>query len=503
MAKQTLWTRAWRGVSEIIGLPRPVITRWFGKIRGTWREQSYDFGTTDYAFWDRARLGRVPGLELSGAFLKPISSKFKSYVLGRQPAFRINNNPYAEKKLNEWVSKHYALVQSAYEDARGLGDMYLVVNPDLTLVAVSPDVVYPLVDPQNYSRIIGWAIDQSYPHPTEQGKYTRIVDEYTATHRHRWVMTDGKVIEDKTYPNLIGRVPVIHISANRKANELFGRPDGEPILPILNEYNEVMYHGITGNKRQGRPTPAMEKLGSENEIKRLMAKYGRSRSHTDPDTGQTYQTTEVAFDADQLVMLAGSGEFSYKSPSPFIGETEKMLGLLFYIIVQHTEIPEYAYGTAIASSKASAESQSDPFTRLIECLQNNEESWLIPLVETALTYMGLSDRRVRSSEEPICEWRPVNDKDGDLTLRSAVAARKEGAMDRETFLKTLPIEIKNPEAVIAAADAEYEEMQTRFEKAADDALDAPADGEDEETPDDESVDDLSMDEMKKLFALVG
>ncbi|MEG7651973.1 hypothetical protein U2441_15660, partial [Listeria monocytogenes] len=91
---------------------------------------------TDYAWWDLARLCQIEGLEIGGAFLKPMSSKLTSYVLGRAPFFELKSE-YTQNWITDWFNLNYGTIQDTYNEARQLGDMFIVVNPDLTLTVIS------------------------------------------------------------------------------------------------------------------------------------------------------------------------------------------------------------------------------------------------------------------------------------------------------------------------------------------------------------------------------
>lgn len=473
-------TIAQKVIQEIIGFVRPVSLR-FRRREITSFRPTYDFGQEDYAFWDRARQCLISGLELSGVFIKIISSKVTSYVLGRRPHIYVGDD-YTDEYANNWLESNYGLIEDTYDEGRQLGDIYIVVNPDQSLTMLQPDIVVPIVDENDLSRFIGWRLEQVYQHPTNPERRQTVIDEYYVDRR---VKTVDDVVT--VFPNLIGKIPLHHIPINRKSNERFGRPDCKPLLPLLNEYNEILIAGINGNKRQGRPTPTISKVGDAGAIARFQEMYGTQKRETNKDgTVSTYW--EYDFDPDQLLILGGDAEFEYASPNLFVADTEKLLGLMFYLLVQYSEIPEYAYGNAIASSKASAEAQVDPFVRYIERQQNNAEVWIKDLIDTVLRYAALSDRKIKLGRIGV-DWSDVIKN--DITILNALRLAMEvngGVIDELTFLEQLPLDIRDKEAVLKKAKREREEraeellQQQQFELS---GRNLPDVGEDEATPDSE------------------
>lgn len=447
---------------------------------------SRDYTQADYRFWDKAWRGQAQGLEVAGLFLKPLYSRITSWVMREPPEWELpneNEEPWIDDMqadLNTWFSDAHSHITSNYETSLGLGDCYLVVNPDLSLTIVPPHVVEPIVSEDDYSEVIGWRITERHDHPTKTGEYQIIVDEYYADRRLRSVAFNaGKLSEPVKYANLIGRSPVIHVPNRASIDELFGRPEAHALLPMLHRYGAILEAGLEGNLKQGRPTPVLEDFGDAQSIQWFFEKYGRVEKHPMPN-GTIQEKEVVDFDSDEL--LVTPGKFKYAQPGPFAQETEKLLGLLFYILVQHSEMPEFAWGTAIASSKASAEEQMAPFVRFLEKKRGLAQGWMVELARVVMGYLGVMASRDVSAIKPVIEWKPLTEEDNRIVLDSLKLARAEGAIDRETLLRKLPIRLKDVAKILAAADAEAQARKDAFDAAIDNALnsnnDDETDGED-------------------------
>lgn len=453
--------KVYERLAEMIGAPHRVITR-FSRInqRST---VTRDIGQADYAFWDKARRGKAKGLEISGLFLKPLENKVATWVLGRAPEVKFENEKAAEE-FTDWLTRNHSYLLAAYREAVGLGDCYLVVNADLTVTVIPPDVVTPIVDERDYSKIIGWQIREVYPHPSESSKQMVITDRYTATQRTRTIFLNGAQVESQVFPNLIGRIPVIHIANNKGTNETFGRPEAQALITMLHEYGQVLAAALEGNKRQGRPTPVISALGDKANVNAFWARYGKTQTRTLPD-GTTETTEYLEWDADQLMTLGGDATFDWKSPAPFTSDTTAILQILFYLTVQHSELPEWVFGNAIQSSKASAETQVDPFTKFIEAKQGAVNRWFLQVIEVVMAYISLFEvsATVARDDQPTIEWPALTEKDGRLTLDTLIWAQEKNLLPDAQALGLAPIDVDNPDEAVEQAREEAKEKQEEFE----------------------------------------
>ena len=419
---------------------------------------TFDTGQCDYEWWDRARRGKVEGFEISGLFLKPIASKKAAWVLGELPQIGFDDEKTKES-INEWMRENHADILMAFEEAAALGDYYIVVNADETITIVTPNVVEPIVDEANYSKQIGWRIKQSFSHPQKPWLVQTITDEYYYDKRILTITApNGVKGKSQEFKNFTGLLPVIHVANNRHGGEMFGHPEAESLVQALHNYGEVTDAATEGNLRQGRPTPTFESLGSQENLDAFLAAFAREETRKLPDgTSETFLVIE--FSSDQVVYLGENGTFKYASPGAFTADTLNILQILFYLVIQHTEMPEFIWGGAIASSKASAEVQMPPFTKWVEKEQGRAEKWLIPLVTYITALKSLSDRKVKykAGVKPKVKWMPLTTKDDKLTLEAIKIALTVGKWKPEWVVPYMPLDIDNPEEIIAGIIAQAEE----------------------------------------------
>lgn len=452
MAKRTLLQRITEffttATDSVINRVR-VYTR---RFRTTFRTPSNDWGRADYDFWNRAYYGRAAGLELSGLLIKPLVNKIAAWTLGRAPSWKCESE-VSQEALTAWWGDHHPEVLRAWRSALKQADSVIVVNADLSLTIVQPDIVDPIVAEDDFGNIIGWRITQHLQHPDNMRRMT-VTDEYYADRRIHRVEIDAIPPQEATFPNLIGRIPVVLIANHPNDGETFGHAEAEALLSLFHKYGEVLDAAIEGNILQGRPTPVIT-FENASDHDKFWELYSTTHRQTLPD-GTTENTKVLDVDVSQMLTLV-AGEFDYKTPGNFTADTAQLLEILFYLYGQHSEIPEFVLGMAIASSKASAETQMPVFEKFIEMYQGEMSRWLKEIATIVLAYQSLFSPGV-SAEVPGLQWRKLT-QDGRLTLDTITWAYQNGLLDRRTSLMLAPVEVEDMDAVLDAAEQERVQRQ--------------------------------------------
>lgn len=437
---------------------RTTTRRW----RSNFRQPTQSWGRADYDFWARAYYARVTGLELSGLLLKPIISKLAAWSFGRPPKWKLDSEP-SQEALAAWWQDNHPDVLRAWRGALQQGDSFAVVNSDLTVTVLPPDAVDPIVADDDFANIIGWRVVEVLEHPISAQRMT-VIDEYYADRRVHIVEINGRESERTTYPNLIERVQLVKISHQPQAGEVFGHPVAEALLPLLHKYGEVLEAAIEGNVMQGRPTPVLT-FETVEDLEKFDSENATFESQELPN-GTTIRVKTYDVDLSQLLIASGA-TFSYQSPGSFSEDTVKLLEILFYLYGQHTELPEFLLGMAVASSKASAETQLPPFLEYIKMLRGDMAHWLTELAEIVLAYLALTQPGVSEGNLSL-QWEALDQGDGTLTLEAIKWGYLEGLIDELTALQMLPIEIDDPKGVLDRARLEREERMAQAQTAQND-----------------------------------
>jgi len=447
-------------ISELIGASRRIIQTWTNSI---WSHRpAFDWNRVDYAFYDRLRRGQAEGLEKSGLLLKPVVSKITAWMMGRAPTIVIEDNEDLQTDVNNWWSEIHSQVQFAMMESGHLGDCFIVFNGDGTLTILPPDIVYPIVadedEVQNlnevdYSKIIGWRVVATHAHPMN-AKTMRIIDEYFVDVRVRTKQIDGTPVgEPEVFRNPLGIIPIIHVAANRGVNDRFGRPYAEAMLPLLHDYGQVLDAGLDGNIKQGRP-PFLLKFDKVSSMDAFWNRYGKIETYTNTD-GTTGTNEYLDVDMNGIVTLANA-EAEFKSPGSSSGDTVAYLEILYYLYLEHTEMPEFLMGTAISSSKASAEVQMPPFVMFIELMQSLNEYWVLELAKLAAAFLRVTLMQRGGDLQVKLQWAQLTDEDNRLTLDTIKWAFSVGLIDDENAVRLMPVEIENPEEMLKKLEAEAE-----------------------------------------------
>lgn len=384
-----------RPVAETIGqytLTKPLWNaRILLNIDTTWK---------DYVFWDALRRGTAAGYQIGGLFCMPIAQTIASHVLGdgisaslvesaipksltsvhqdgkptknlkavqkqsvaAAPTAKPNPDAgsdiaYTNAQLKLFLERNQGFIQTVQVDKYCFGNQYAIVNPDCTLAIISPETVTVEYSASDYRHPLAYIIRTKL-------QTARVEDIYTAEKRILIVhYYDARGTVRHEYENLIGRIPIVHFVCDRSANEIYGRPVYEPALPVMRSYDDLIYKTIEGVELLGNPIPVFEGLDNPQETKMLNSD---AVTYTDIDGNeQTEYVTRFDRNAGLYIGKGGSAKM-LNPPVGFTKDSLDTLRQLFLLLLNHTRIPEFIWGGAIASSKASAETQMPPFMQYIK-----------------------------------------------------------------------------------------------------------------------------------------
>lgn len=269
------------------------------------------------------------------------------------------NTPVAwtNAQIKRFFERYQGFIQSVTVDKYCLGNQYAIVNPDCTLAVISPETVTVEYSAADYRRPIRYIIR------TKMEK-CRVEDIYEADKRtviYHYYDERGTVTQE--YENLIGRIPIVHFVCDRSANEIYGRPIYEAAIPLMRNYDDLMFNMTEGVKVIGNPIPVFEGLDNPEESKKLNSD---AVDYID-DEGNTQTEYVTKFDRTAGLWIGKGGKAHMLSPQ--VGFTKDSLDVLrqyFLLLFNHARIPEFMVGGAIDSSKASAETQLPPFLQYIK-----------------------------------------------------------------------------------------------------------------------------------------
>lgn len=451
-------------VSEMIGRSVAAVTNLYKS------QTSVDATQTDYAFWDALRRGKKATYTLGGLFARPIVHHIVAWTLGKGLAVTCEHEATKEA-LNEFLRRNRQLILDWVTEGKALGDSYLVVNPDASLTLVPPSQMEITTDDLDYRRVLAYTITTNLERAT-------ITDEYRLDGRTIMIKKRGEKPlntavdgvsnapeQTLTYANLVGRLPVAHYANYRGSNELYGHPEYEALLGVFAEYDDVLTKALQGVKLMGNPIPTIEEDDDPEETRTDLAT--GTRTYTDEEGMQ--QTVPVV-DFNSLDMVIVKGKFSLKSPQPFTDDTWRMLKNLFYLMLEHSNVPEWVWGGAIASSKASVDAQMPAWERFIDWQREILEPLLLDLMRTWLLFQAYLEPGLDTEAEIGLQWPSLTDKNEEIELKKIQFAREDGMLDRATGLSLLDL-VEDPARAVEDAATEAEQGAADFERRTDRAID--------------------------------
>ncbi len=274
----------------------------------------------DYEFYDKLRRGKAKGYSLGGLFCKRIEQIFTSWVLGRGVEITLQKEGndeinvrrrYTDSLLGDFLNDAHADLMQLYRDAVGLGDQYAIVNSDGSLSIPSPDAVTVEHDRIDYRSIISLTVEM------RTGELA-LFDEYRADGRTLTIKEgadgrSGSVVSVQEFPNLIGRLPVVHLANGRSANETNGHSIHETLRPLYDQYDDLIYKQLDGAKLLGNPLLAFTGMEDINAVINANEP-AEADTYTDKD-GNTATRTQLNIDSS-AVLLVGKGGVPVLYPHP-------------------------------------------------------------------------------------------------------------------------------------------------------------------------------------------
>ncbi len=432
-------------------LRRPAYRLWWHRLIGEINVlrssglQSFGFFTpyqldssrVDYALARALYRNTDDRYKLGAGFAKPIVNTTAGFM--GAPHFS-HADPDADQALEDamdgWTGKLLRSNRNALRD----GDVFTRIaripdrfNPreelfDLQLVP--PEWVTPVTDPLTGS----WQ-EIVIRHPVKlldkdgkvKSQYT-IVETLTPT--ARTVEADGAAppevrARNRSEPNPWGFIPIVHARNEAEEDQVYGASDLEPVEPFLKAYHDVMLFAAQGSKLFSRPKARF----SLKNVQKFLS---------DNFSTEEIQSGRLRFAEKELFLMQEGEEAAFITADSGLAGITTLLKFLFFCIVDVSETPEFAFGTAVQSSKASVSEQMVPLARKIRRKRGHMEE---PYGELASMYLAMWARvenspletyRVQTGWE---ELSPRNDSEVATTIKTLIEGLAQGV---ESGLLSLP-----------------------------------------------------------------
>lgn len=470
-------------IQEMIGRTAPTF------LEGTLFpvQPTVDRSRADYEFWSKFRRGKAEGYRLGGLFAPAIGRVKASWVIGDGFTVTAGDDELTNELLQDFITDNIGSIIEWVYDGYTLGDGVLAVNPDASLTQVSPDQLTIETNPLDYRQVDAYTITTIIDQPVNfvrdmlRDDFQQMLTSGQADNR----ILDSYRFEDGTFkrivsirqnnlaPNVmefpipINMYPVIHFPNERETNEITGHPTFEHLLYLFARYDTAFNKALDAVEVMGNPLLAVEGLEDPNRSKEANATSTKTVYEED-GTSRTEKYVDV--ENVQMWWLGKGANMKFVSPNSFTGDTARMLELLFYLMLQSSLIPEWVWGGAIASSRASVDAQMPAFIRSIDYWRSQLKPRLLMVCEAFRRWKALVEPGVDTETPLAIEFPEVVPEDAALMLAKLKLAREEGIITKETTLRKLDI-VENPEEEVENADEEAEEARLEFEKSMEDAID--------------------------------
>jgi hypothetical protein len=334
--------------------------------------QNFGFWQPTYSVSDDTRVNyekaralyanTLPAYKLGAGFSRPIVNSTAGFMNVPTPSHTDDNAQASDLVMSFFANEEARLYLGARDCLRD-GDAFLRIDyardkfttqRRFHIRTLIPDNVNPTPDVLTG----GWqSLEIRYPvtPPQPERPYT-VIERITAT--TRTVEVDGEVKpEIREYytvsePNPWGVIPVVHFKNESGPESSFGHSDLEPLEPLFRAYHDTLLVGIGGIQLFAKP-----------HVQFILKDVDRFINDNFPEAARTGQ---VNFQGRELMFMQEGESASFLTAAPGTDGVINLLNILFYLIVQTSETPEFIMGNAIASSKASADTQLTPYTKHIE-----------------------------------------------------------------------------------------------------------------------------------------
>jgi hypothetical protein len=396
---------------------RGVINNWI--VQGTF-SGGYQLDTTkmdDYALTKELYYNTNDKYKLGAGFAKPVINTTVGFC--GLPSI-ITEDENAQSDIDSYMSKWSGLFLIAQLDSLRDGDSYvrfMKIKNDLKLFKgeetslqaflISPESVTIIPDPitgEAEKYIIQTLIDYN----DEDNKHYDFTVVESITKDKRTVTYTGDVPADKTNideENTWGFIPIIHFKNAAEPNEFHGRSELEVIEPFMKAYHDVFLQAMQSNKLNSNPKIKL-KLSDVDAF--LEHNFGKEK------VAEVKQTGKLDFNKD-LYLLNINEDMGFVEVSSATGDAKVLLELLFYCIVDASQVPEFAFGTAVQSSKASVSEQLVPLEKKIGMKRKELETIYQRLVRVLLAMIDINDAEGFTTYASSCEWQDVSPTDEEAT----------------------------------------------------------------------------------------
>jgi hypothetical protein len=402
-----------------------------------------------------SKIGDVDESMLLGAgFAKPIVNSTVAFAIGS--GFNISiagadeNAALKEMEtdLQHWIDTHYDQIYDYFKYGTRDGDGYTYIDELGHISQLKPETVDVVVDAIS-GELRGFNIEElaELTDPTTgTKKKIKYLKQYRTTFTRITQMDDnqtqeqGKIIYERIFTSdgdidtqatdnagnpiqldilqdeLEQRpLPIVHYRNEPEPGALYGNSELQNVLVYLRNYGETLDEATKREIYNSKPVLFIKGIASD--------------PADDPRNADSYKTDPVSgekqMDWQQSTTLYAEdsgADAKFLAVPGGMDNTGKLLEYLFYCIVQASETPEFIFGTAVSSSRASVSEQMPIVTQKAERKRKQMRPAIIELLELYIfRQQQLSNPTYLVGQglelEIDLEFPPIVDEDKELNVK--------------------------------------------------------------------------------------
>ncbi len=460
--------------------------------------------------------------QLAASMAKPIINSATAFIVGSGYKVDLgtqliteNQKETVTEKINEWLeeNQHNQLELTKF----GLrdGDSYLYINDMLDAEMLDPRTVEVILDAMTNEQIgydVTETVEEIMGDNTTQS--VRYIKKYRKSRLEIYRLEQNeKIDETKLYYAEIyttgGKVVLYNqgvvpedLETDDAGNVVVFDEIVERPLPIVAIHNEHEPRAVYGNSElqniliQFRNYSGVLEESTKNVIYNgspIFTVRGAEKEELEDETDEE-GNKRVNLGADNILFLTGdNAEAKFVTTQSIMGDSGKLLEIYFYLILEGSETPEFVFGAAVQSSKASVSEQMPIVVLKANRKRTEFTSSIKHMIDIVI------DRKISLSDPdffPLQGIDPkvkvlfpdITDEDGALTKETIDMLLTNGIISNKTALKLSAVGNK-----IADIDKEISDAKADSKEALENSAITPDVIPDEPTVDDPVEDDPNGD----------
>lgn len=409
------------------------MAKWWGKITGEMsnlRQWAYglvgglvtapyklDSSRVDYKRARELYYNTNDDYKLGAGFAKP-SINIKAAFMGI-PDFNIEDKE-AKEVLEHFVKQNRSKMQNTHRNALREADCFVWITRekerDRSLYPETETVLkYNIVPPESIKQIIRdpvtqepmeYVIESLAEWESERGDRRKAKVTQRIRAGSRKVEVEGDVppgIEIGEFATPWDFIPIVHFKNEADEDAEFGKSDLEVIEPFLKAYHDVFMHAIKGSKMHSTPRLKLK-------LKDVKGFLSNNFGVTDP-AKFAKQGGTIDLDGHELLLLADEEEAEFVEARSSTGDAKGLLQMLFYCIVDASEIPEFIFGVHTPSSQASVKEQMPIMVKAIGRKRDQMAGSWQRLARIVLAMTSQSENKSYSTYATDLTWETIDPRD--------------------------------------------------------------------------------------------